>query len=135
MPPTATCRISWRSGPRRAVLPIVVHCIAAAAVMCLAIAQHWAWLLFGVVLASACSDGLKLRRELGGSRTLTMQGGVISIDGVDGRVERGWLGPGWTVIWLRLPNRRREMVSVFRSELTGADHAALRRHLKEFDFR
>ena len=133
--PTASWQISWRSGRTAAVLPIVVHSVAASASIGVALAQRWAWLWFGIVLASAINEGRIFRREFGRSRSLTLCGSLITIDGVAARAERGWLGPGWTVIWLRLSNGRRQVVSVLRSELRPADHAVLRRHLREIDFR
>jgi len=90
--------------------------------------------LGGAVLWSAIGDVRNLRREFGRTRTLTIHGRRITVDGATAHVERGWLGPGLTIVWLRTDNRR-EMLSLFRAELCGADHAALRRHLRELDLR
>ena len=132
--PTAAWTISWRHGPLRAALPFAVHCVAAAAVACVAVEYMWAYLLGGAVICSALGDLQRLRGEYARLRTLTVHGTLLTIDGIPARVERGWLGPGLTVVWLRVGNRS-EMLSVFRSELAGGDHAALRRYLREFDFR
>jgi hypothetical protein len=119
----------------RTVLPIVVHCVAGTAAVYTMQAHPWAWLWLGIVVLSAVSDGRNIWREFGRPHTLTIAGRFVSIDGVDARVERGWLGPGWTVIRVRLPNRRRRLVSLWRGECSGADHAALRRDLMELDWR
>jgi hypothetical protein len=86
------------------------------------------------VLVSAIADGRRLRRGLGRTQALTIAGRLVFIDGVEARVDRGWLGPGWTVMWLRMSKQRRRVVSIWRSECTAADHAALRRSLVEIDF-
>lgn len=116
-----------------AALPVVVHGVAAAAVIFAAFVHDWVWVLGGVVLCSAIGDFRSVRRELRCTHTLTMHGRRITLDGVAVRIVRGWLGPGLTVMWLRV-GRRREMISVYQSELRGADHAALRRQLRAFDF-
>ena len=131
--PTAAWTISWRHGRLRAALPIAVHCVAAAAVVCVAIEYAWAYLLGSAVIGSLIRDVHILRREHGRVRTLTLHGTALTIDGIPARVERGWLGPGLTVVWLRVGNRR-ETLSAFRSELDRGDHAALRRYLRELDF-
>src|SRR5262245_29130 len=132
--PAAAWTISWRYGRLRAVLPGLVHCVAAAAVVCMAVEYEWAYWLGIAVISSLNRDVRNLRRDHGRLRALTMHGPHVSIDGAGARVERGWLGPGLTVIWLRV-GKRREKVAIFRSELGGRDHAALRRYLREFDFR
>jgi hypothetical protein len=132
--PTAAWTISWRHGWLRAALPIAVHCVAAAAVVCVAVEYAWAWIFGGAVIGSAIRDVHNLRREHGRLRTLTVHGPVLTIDGIPARVERAWLGPGLTVVRLRV-GKRSEMLSAFRRELVGSDHAALRRYLREIDFR
>ena len=132
--PTAAWTISWRNGRLRAALPIVVHCVAAAAVFCVSVEYAWAWIFGVLVTCSAIRDVFHLRRERARPRTLTMHGHFVTIDGVTARVERGWLGPGLTVVWLRA-GKGCEMLSIFRSELSSSDHAALRRFLREVDFR
>src|SRR4030095_13413142 len=111
--PTAAWTISWRYGRLRAVLPIAVHCVAAAAVVCVALEYTWAYLLGGAVIGSAIRDFHNLRREHARLRTLTVHGPILTIDGMPARVERGWLGPGLTVVRLRVGNRS-EMLSIFR---------------------
>jgi hypothetical protein len=131
--PNAAWSISWRPGRIRVALPIVVHCVAMAAVICVAAEYAAAWLLGCIVLYSAIHDARSLRVERAQVKTLTLHGQLVALDGIAAHVERGWLGPGLTVVWLRM-DARRERVAVFRSELDPADHAALRRHLRELDF-
>jgi hypothetical protein len=108
--------------------------VAAAALVCVAIEYAWVWIFGGAVFYSAMCDVRNVIGERARMRTLTIHGRLVTIDGVVARIERGWLGPGLTVVWLRI-GKRREMVSVFRCELRAVDHAALRRLLREFDFR
>lgn len=117
------------------VIPIVVHLIAAAAVICVAVDHGAAWTLGVVVVVSAVYDAAKLRSELRLQRTLVMHGRVMTLDGVDAYAASAWLGPGLTVVWLRRRDGRRATVTLFRSELTAAQHAAMRRHLRSLDFR
>ena len=126
--------IEWRVGPTRLLLPGVIHVLAATAAIDLALGCPWAWLLVCCVLASAVDESVRWVRERGGLHMLELFPGGISIDALNHRARRAWLGPGWTAIWLTDTNRRRRLLYVIRDEVTERDHAALRRHVKTFDF-
>ena len=127
--PTA---IDWRVGRLRTLLPIAVHAVALAALHC--------------ELAGELADGVVTRRGRAGQRVRTElrawlreRASRAHADAHPGRNRastppsigrsRAWFGPGWTAVWLRAARRRR-LLYVVRGELTAADHAALRRHLK-----
>jgi hypothetical protein len=126
--------VEWRVGRIRLLLPSVIHLLAATGATESALGWPWAWLLVGCVFASAVDEYLRWFRERGLVHMLDLFPGGIAIDAHNFRARRAWLGPGWTAIWLTDTNRRRRLLYVMRDEVTDHDHAALRRHVKTFDF-
>jgi hypothetical protein len=55
--------------------------------------------------------------------------GGISIDSCVYSANRAWFGPHCTAVWLTASKERR-LLYVMHGEVTAADHAAIRRHLK-----
>lgn len=127
-------RFEWRAGARGAVVTAGVHALAACGVV--AYARHWpiAWSMLVVVAASATFDALRFVRERRLHRFVCTPFGV-TIDDVDFAVHGAWLAFGWTVLWLDRVRGRRRLLHVHRSELTAAQFAALRRHVKSLDCR
>ena len=126
--------LEWRPGRGRLLLPAAVHAIAAYAAIDLALQWQWAWLFVAVVLLSAGDELRRWRRACRRSYVLGLCSGGIVIDETRYRARRGWLGPLGTAVWLTDPGGRRRLLSIWRGELTGADYAALRRHVKALDF-
>ena len=126
--------IDWRIGRSRLLLPAVIHSVAAVAFVEIAMEWSSAWLLVGAVGISAVEDVLRWVRERRESRVLTLIPGGVAIDGQSYSAARAWLGPGGTAIWLRTATGRRNLMYVMRGEVSVADHAALRRHVKSFEF-
>jgi hypothetical protein len=126
--------IEWRAGPRYAMAITVVHALAGFAVA--TIAQRWpiAWTLLSLVVASAAFDATRVVRECRRSHRLGCTPLGLALDGVDCEVRDAWLALGWTVLWLRGPRGPTRLLYVHRSELTRAQFAALRRHVKSLDF-
>ncbi len=132
-------RIDWRIGRRRLVLPVVVHALAALAALDLArerssMTAFLGIVVLGAVVLSATAEWLRARREHGALHELGLCSGGITVDALEYRARRAWLGPGWTAVWLTASGRRRRLLYVWRGEVTDADHAALRRHMKALDF-
>jgi hypothetical protein len=121
--------IDWRVGHLRALLSATVHLTAVASTVQLATERPAAWILVGGVLLSAVGECIGWIRERRRLRTLVLIAGGIEIDTQAYRTSGAWLGPGWTAVWLRDAKRRR-LLHVMCDEVSAADHAALRRHLK-----
>jgi hypothetical protein len=130
----AAHRIEWRVGRIRLALPVTIH--AAALIAGIEIALEWtaAWVLVAGVALSAFVDARRWVVERRESSVLVLIPGGVAIDGVAYCARRAWLGPGWAAIWLQATTGRRRLVHVVRGEVTHADHAALRRHVKAMEF-
>lgn len=126
--------IEWRVGRTRLILPGAIHLLAATAAIQLALGWPWAWIWAGGVFVSAVCESVRWFRERDVLHMLGLFPGGVTIDASKYRARRAWMGPGWTAIWLTDENRRRRIVYVIRDEVTDHDHAALRRHVKTFDF-
>jgi hypothetical protein len=124
--PTA---IDWRVGWLRALLGATVHSAALWSTLQLAAEMPAAWILVTGVLLSAAAECIGWLRARRHRRTLVLIAGGLEIDGLAFRARRAWLGPGWTAVRLGTAKHRR-LLHVMRDEVTAADHAALRRHLK-----
>lgn len=127
--PTA---IDWRIGRQRALLPIAVHAVAFWSALQLAIERPVFWMLVAVVLVSAVAECVGWRRERRRAHKLGLVAGGIAIDSQMYDARRAWFGPRCTAVWLRSANQRR-LLYVMHDEVTGSDHAAIRRHLKSLD--
>lgn len=126
--------IDWRIGRRRMLLPAAVHALAGLAAVELARERAWMWAYVGGVVVSAIAEWTRMRRARGVVHELGLCPGGITVDALAYRARRAWLGPGWTVVWLTARGQRRRLLQVWRGEVTDADHAALRRHMKALDF-
>ena len=126
--------IDWRVGRGHLVLPGAVHATAILAAVDLALEWPWLWMLVGAVALSAIDEGVRVLRECGVPHALGLCPGGVTIDALEYRARRAWLGPGSTAVWLSATGGKRRLLYVLRGEATPADHAALRRHLKALDF-
>ncbi len=124
--PTA---IDWRVGRLRTLLPIAIHAVALGTALELVGDWPMAWILVVAVLVSGTQELRGWLRERRYAHTLTLVPGGIEIDSAVYRAYRAWFGPHWTAAWLKAARQRR-LLYVVRGELTAANHAALRRHLK-----
>ena len=88
-----------------------------------------AWILVVAVLINGTHELREWLRERRYAHTLTLIPGGIEIDSAVYGAYRAWFGPHWTAAWLKAARQRR-LLYVVRGELTAANHAALRRHLK-----
>jgi len=125
-PPTA---IDWRVGRLRTCLPIAVHAVALWSTLELARERPAVWILVATVLASAMAEWIEWIRERRAAHRLTLVAGGISIDSCVYCANRAWFGPHCTAVWLTASKERR-LLYVMHGEVTAADHAAIRRHLK-----
>jgi hypothetical protein len=126
--------IEWRVGRARLLLPAAVHCVALITGIELTAEWPTVWLFVAIVAASAIADALWWASARRGSNVLVLIPGGVAIDGSSHRAERAWLGPGCAAIWLRAATGQRRLIYVVRGEVTRADHAALRRHVKAIEF-
>lgn len=126
--------MDWRVGQRRMMLPAAVHSLAMLAAVELARERSWMWAFAGIVGLSAIAEVARQLRERGVLHELGLCPGGITLDALEYRAQRAWLGPGCTAVWLKGARRRRRLVYVWRGEVTDADYAALRRHMKALDF-
>ena len=136
---TVTRRIDWRIGRRRLVLPVAVHALAVLAAIDLAREDATSWAFVGAVVLvatviSAVAESLRAWRDHDTRHELGLWSGGIAVDAFEYRVLQAWLGPGWTAFWLTASGQRRRLLQIWRGEVTDADHAALRRHVKALDF-
>jgi hypothetical protein len=63
-------------------------------------------------------------------RRLRLHGATIEVDDDECAVERAWLGPFGTAIWLRSDAGASRLLMIYRSEMSKTSYATLRRHLK-----
>ena len=128
--PTAVeWRIDWRIGRLRTLLPITVHCVALWTAFELAVEWRMAWALLAGVTINAALECRASIRERGIAHTLVLIPGGIEIDSEAYHTTGAWFGPRCTAAWLRRA-RQRTLLCVVHGELSAANHAALRRHLK-----
>lgn len=125
-----TSSIEWRIGGARIALSATVHGVATIASIVIALDWRGAWFLLGVVGLSAVEEAVRWFRERGQARTLGLFPGGIVIDALRYQAWCAWLGPGWTAVWLTTGAGRRRLLHVMRGEVTEADHAVLRRHVR-----
>src|SRR5512144_1217257 len=130
----ATPAIEWRAGRARLLLPAAIHCAAMIAAVEIAFEWPAAWAFTAIVAASAIVDARRWAGERRESNVLVLIPGGVAIDGSAYGAGRAWLGPGCTAIWLRATTGRRRLIYVVRGEVTHADHAALRRHVKAMEY-
>jgi hypothetical protein len=128
-PTTAEWRIDWRMGGLRTLLPISVHSVALWTALELADEWALAWAMVVGVLINAVQECRVWIRERGIAHTLALIPGGIEIDTAAYYATRAWFGPRCTAAWLRRA-RQRILLFVVHGELSDANHAALRRHLK-----
>ena len=128
-PTTVECRIGWRTGRLRTLLPVSVHCVALWTALELADESPLAWAMAVGVLISAVQECRMWLRDRGIAHTLALIPGGIEIDTVAYNATRAWFGPRCTAAWLRRA-RQRILLCVVHGEMSVANHAALRRHLK-----
>ena len=127
--------IEWRVGRARLLLPAAVHGVALIAGI--EISRGWpaAWMFVAIVAVSAIADLLRWASERRESNMLVLIPGGVAIDANAYGAIRAWLGPGCVAIWLKaVTTGRRRLIYVVRGEVTHADHAALRRHVKAMEF-
>jgi hypothetical protein len=126
----ASATFEWRIGRLRVTGALAIHALSAFAVA--AAAQRWpiVWSLLGFVAASVAYDVARVWRDRGRVFRLRCTPFGVTIDDVDCVVRDAWLALGWTVLWLRDPRGRTRLLYVHRAELTSAQFAALRRHVK-----
>lgn len=127
--------VHWRAGKLRILPPLAVHAVALAGCVVVLPAQPSAWLWLCVVLASGAWDIVRLRRDTGCAHAAILSDDGVCIDGCDAHPVSAWLGPGWTVVWARTARGERLRMCVFSDEVTRADHATLRRYLRDCEFR
>jgi hypothetical protein len=128
-PTTAEWRIDWRMGRLRTLLPISVHSVALWTALELADEWPLAWVMVVGVLIRALQESRVWVRERGVPHTLALIPGGIEIDSEAHYATRAWFGPGCTAVWLKRV-RLRILFWVVHGEMSAANHAALRRHLK-----
>lgn len=126
--------IEWRPRWVRWLLPLCVYGLAVWGSCELAQRSTWGLVWLALVGCAAYVDARQTLRERGAHRTLRLSDGCIEVDGVgvdaiSGPIERAWLGPFATAVWLHTATARRLLV-VYRVEMSSAGYAALRRHLK-----
>ena len=126
--------LDWRAGLGHLALPAAVHATAVLAAVDIAVERTWVWMLVGAVVLSAIDEGVRVLRERGVPHALGLCPGGITIDTIEYRARQVWLGPGSTAVWLGATGGQRRLLYVLADEVTIADHAALRRHLKTLDF-
>ncbi len=126
--------IEWRVGRARLLLPAAVHGVASIAGIQIALESPAVWVFVAIVAVSATVDWLRWAAERRESNMLVLIPGGVAIDADVYGAVRAWLGPGCVAIWLKAATGRRRLVYVVRGEVAPADHAALRRHIKELEF-
>jgi hypothetical protein len=127
--------IEWRVGRARLLLPAAVHGVALIAGVEISLEWPAAWMFIAIVGLSAVADLLRWAAERRESNVLVLIPGGVAIDASVYGAVRAWLGPGCVAIWLKaVTTGRRRLIYVVRGEVTHADHAALRRHVKAMEF-
>jgi len=123
--------IEWRPRWVRWLLPLAVYGVAVWGGCALSQYSTWALVWLALVGCAACLDARQAYREVATRRTVRLSDGSIEVDGSRGVIERAWLGPFGTAVWLHTTTARQLLV-VYRGEMSSAGYAALRRHLKRW---
>src|SRR5262245_32931926 len=131
----AATTIEWRAHRARLVGPLVIHLLAAVAVVDVALRWPIAWPLLVLVAASAAYDLARCWRDSSRIRRLSCTPFGVIVDGVDCEVRDAWLAIGWTVLRVRLRRGRTQLLYVHESEIPSRQFAALRRHVKSLGYR
>jgi hypothetical protein len=127
--------IEWRARRSRLIGPLVIHLLAAVAVVDVALRWPVAWPLLSLVAASAAYDLARGWRDSSRVRRLSCTPFGVTVDGVDCEIRDAWLAIGWTVLRLRLRRGRTQLLYVHKSEIPSPQFAALRRHVKSLAYR
>jgi len=130
MPTETVASIDWRPGPVRWVLPVLAYGVAAWGACELTLLQPWAGWWLAVIAFWGLRDAHRLQRETHTLRQLRLHGRTVELDNAAGTLERAWLGPFGTAVWLRGDVAANGLLMIYPSEMSKAGYAALRRHLK-----
>jgi hypothetical protein len=126
---TVRC-IDWQPGRIRWLLPLLTYAVALWGAWELMLQQRWSGWWLALVVFLACGDARRLQREVRTRHHLRLEAGTIDIDDATVTVERAWLAPFGTALWLRRNDRGDRLLMIYPGEMSRAGYAALRRHLK-----